>query len=53
MKKIDSLTKCQIGNKVLQLLNREDIDAGEVVTIVVKTKKTTGEISSVEIKKGA
>lgn len=51
MKKVDALQKCVIGNKVLQAINNDDLNAGETVTIVITTKKT-GELKSLVIKKG-
>ena len=49
MKYIDTMTKCKIGNKVLTILNKEKIAAGNKITIVIATTKS-GAIKDVEIK---
>lgn len=51
MRKVDALQKCVIGNKVLQAINNDELEAGETVTIVITTKKN-GELKSLVIKKG-
>lgn len=51
MKKLDALQKCIIGNQVLSIVNKEDLVAGERVTITIDTKKN-GEIKSISVKKG-
>lgn len=51
MKKVDSLQKCVIANKILEVINREELEAGEKMTIVIETKKT-GELKSLAVTKG-
>lgn len=51
MKKLDALQKCIIGNQVLSIVNKEELIAGERVTITIDTKKS-GEIKNISIKKG-
>ena len=51
MKKLDALQKTVIANKVLSTITRLDIEAGEVVTIRIETKRN-GEIKNVEVEKG-
>lgn len=51
MKNIDTMTKCKIGNKILSMLNKEDIIAGSKITITVTTLKN-GAIKEIEIKEG-
>ena len=51
MKNLDALQKCIIGNQILSIINKEDLVAGERVTITIDTKKN-GEIKSISVKKG-
>lgn len=51
MKKVDTLQKCVIVNKIQQLINKDDFRAGEKVTIVIETKRT-GELKSLTLEKG-
>ena len=51
MKKVDPLQKCVIVNKIQQLINKDDLRAGEKVTIVIETKRT-GELKSLTVTKG-
>ena len=51
MKYIDTMTKCKIGNQILAILNRENIAAGDKVTITIATTKS-GAIKEIEIKEG-
>lgn len=51
MKKLDALQKTVIANKILQAVQKEEIEAGEVVTIEFATKKN-GELKTFVVKKG-
>lgn len=51
MRKVDPLQKCVITNKVLEAINKDDLRAGEKVTITIETKKT-GELKSLVYEKG-
>lgn len=51
MKKIDALQKTIIANKVLSQINKIEIDAGEVVTIKIETKRN-GELKTITVEKG-
>lgn len=52
MKQLDTMTKCKIGNQILQLLQRNNIEAGSKITIEIETTKS-GAIKNVEIKEEA
>ena len=51
MKCIDTITKCKIGNQILEILNRENITAGDKITITIETTKS-GAIKKIEIREG-
>ena len=51
MKKLDALQKCIVGNQILSIINKEELIAGERVTITIDTRKS-GEIKNISIKKG-
>lgn len=50
-KLLNPLNKCIITNKILSIVNNEDIVAGERITIVIDTKKN-GDIKNLTVKKG-
>lgn len=51
MKNIDTMTKCKIGNQILQILQRHEVAAGSKLDIHIETTKS-GAIKKIELTEG-
>lgn len=48
MKNLDDITKCKIGNQILQILQKHNINAGTAIDVHIETTKA-GAIKKIEL----
>lgn len=48
MKNLDDITKCKIGNQILQILQKHNIAAGTAIDVHIETMKN-GAIKKIEL----